>query len=237
MAPSERLHTARCVSTIIRNSTSSSIKKTIFLIASCLLEHAGTAPHEAAGPPQHFVIDVHVDDKVLRPSSQRAPVSASAGTSLSALACGLEQGCARLRGGSPGADALGENAWAQRLTAWEGEDNAMSMHDEDEHDGLEQPHGAAGQSQLSQPISSESVVATESEEPVPAAPILPTMEVEGVAMAVAGVRLAADDAVLERARRASVIQELLGMGADIRRAGRVPPPFCTCVSPACRPVF
>jgi len=204
----------------------------VFFIASCLLEYAGTAPHEAAGPPQH----VHVDDKVLRPSSQRAPVSASAGASLSALACGLEQGCARLRGGAPGADALGENAWAQRLTAWEGEDNAMSMHDEDEHDGLEQPHGAAGQSQLSQPMSSESVVATESEEPVPAAPILPTMEVEGVAMAVAGVRLAADDAVLERARRASVIQELLGMGADIRRAGRVSP-FCTCVSPPCRPVF
>ena len=121
----------------------------------------------------------------------------------------------RCRGGGPGT-GMDEDAWSQRLAEWEGENGApVSMYDEESHrDELEPPAPEAPDpTMLSSDDMSDSSTSAQVVQGIPSAPSgqpapqrIPLMRV-------------AEDQALERVRRASVINELLSMGADIRRAG------------------
>ena len=133
---------------------------------------------------------------------------------------------ARLCGGAPSAEAA-ESTWARRLAEWEGEDTQY-MHME----GRQESGGSAGEAEEH---------AADSPTPPPALArggisavsasdaSLHAMEDETAAHSDAGAVASASspaggpsvhpvDAALERVRRQSVIQELVGMGADFRRA-------------------
>ena len=121
----------------------------------------------------------------------------------------------RCRGGGPGT-GMNENAWSQRLAEWEGENGApVSMNDEESHrHELEPPAPEApdptmlSSDDMSDSSASSQVVqgmisASSGQPAAQRVPLVPVVE----------------DQALERVRRASVINELLSMGADIRRAG------------------
>jgi hypothetical protein len=128
-------------------------------------------------------------------------------------------GVLRCRGG----DEQGEAAWAQRLAEWEGEDSSTPamMRDDDEsgHGGDASEPACEG---LRDSPSSHRMVDSSSRAAHAAAGAHPDAEGlprAGDARTDGAGPPAVQDAGLERVRRASVIQELLSMGADIRRAG------------------
>ncbi len=134
-------------------------------------------------------------------------------------------GVLRCRGG----DEQGEAAWAQRLAEWENEDSSTPalMRDDDESgqggDASEPASEGLGDSPSShRMVDSSSRAANAAASAHPEADGLPHA---GDARADGAGPPAVQDAGLERVRRASVIQELLSMGADIRRAGALK---CTC---------
>ena len=133
----------------------------------------------------------------------------SAARAKSALAPPLAHGgvgghCTmRCRGGEP---EQGESAWVRRLEQWEGEDQSTA-------------DGGVGDSPA--PAQQVAGASTGGGEQARVGGGGQAGGGGGGAARASGVPVSAtaEDRVLERARRASVIQELLSMGADIRRAG------------------
>ena len=122
----------------------------------------------------------------------------------------------RCRGGAD----LGEGEWERRMAEWEEEDSAPTlMRDDDDESSqsgdasrepVESPGNAAARAgSSSHPMVDSSASGADAD----GSPLARGAPIDG-----AGA-VAVQDAGLERARRASVIQELLSMGADIRRAG------------------
>lgn len=142
----------------------------------------------------------------------------------------------RLQGGVSAdfSEDFNEDAAARRLAEWAREDesglsmvsdegnevdrNAAVRTSEEEEPSIEISSSVKmlnASSSMPDRISEGS--SARSSDGAPAGPTSPALE---GAREMTSFHSSGDDAVLERARRASVIQELLGMGADIRRAGR-----------------
>jgi len=125
----------------------------------------------------------------------------------------------RCRGGADLGE-VGEAEWQRRMAEWEGEDSAPTpMRDDGESS---QSGSATPPAPVDSPGdadawegSSSHIMGDSSAEGADADGSPPT---RGAPIGSAGAA-AVQDAGLERARRASVIQELLSMGADLRRAG------------------
>lgn len=124
----------------------------------------------------------------------------------------------RLRGGGGASGEVDEDVWTQRLSQWEGENNASgTMHAEESADGSSAGPGSAVPSHSASSSHESGQDVRRAAANVPAEiTVTRGAHVDAIPQV---AESAMQDRMLQSARRASVIQELLSMGADIRRAG------------------